>query len=202
MFSAFICEVAQLSSSFSLAAMLKNVQESQNPLFKNSIKMEKQEKTCCFYLLCISKPSKLETRDSHSRTREDPQNFFLSLNIWKMVYIDIIRMPCIGKKYLDSDLNIANHTHVPSQEVMLNMPNELFQCIMLRWGVPNWPPGENSIWCRKFSDGVESGGRVGTLRWAKEVPQCLVCRLIGGLLGVRKAKNGKMVIFKKKIKIH
>ena len=134
----------------------------------------------------------------HSRTREDPQNFFLSLNIWKMVYIDIIRMPCIGKKYLDSDLNIANHTHVPSQEVMLNMPNELFQCIMLRWGVPNWPPGENSIWCRKFSDGVESGGRVGTLRWAKEVPQCLVCRLIGGLLGVKKAKNGKMVIFAKK----
>ena len=54
-----------------------------------------------------------------------------------MVYIDIIRMPCIGKKYLDSDLNIANHTHVPSQAIMLNMPNELFQCIMLRWGVPN-----------------------------------------------------------------
>ena len=54
-----------------------------------------------------------------------------------MVYIDIIRMLCIGKKYLDSDLNIANHTHVLSQEVMLNMPNELFQCILLRWGVPN-----------------------------------------------------------------
>ena len=66
MFSAFICEVAQLSSSFSLAAMLKNVQESQNPLFKNSIKMEKQEKTCCFHLFRISKILKLETRDLHS----------------------------------------------------------------------------------------------------------------------------------------
>ena len=66
MFSAFICEVAQLSSSFSLAAMLKNVQESQNPLFKNSIKMEKQEKTCCFHLFRISKLLKLETRDLHS----------------------------------------------------------------------------------------------------------------------------------------
>ena len=66
LFSAFICEVAQLSSSFSLAAMLKNVQESQNPLFKNSIKMEKQEKTCCFHLFRISKLLKLEKRDLHS----------------------------------------------------------------------------------------------------------------------------------------
>ena len=46
--------------------MLKNVQESQNPLFKNSIKMEKQEKTCCFHLFRISKILKLETRDLHS----------------------------------------------------------------------------------------------------------------------------------------
>ena len=46
--------------------MLKNVQESQNPLFKNSIKMEKQEKTCCFHLFRISKLLKLETRDLHS----------------------------------------------------------------------------------------------------------------------------------------
>ena len=67
------------------------------------------------------------------------------------------------------------------------------------WGVPNWPPGEKSIWCRKFGDGVESGGRVGTLRWTPEVPQCLVRRLIGGLTGVKMAKNGKMVIFQKKI---
>ena len=65
------------------------------------------------------------------------------------------------------------------------------------WGVPNWPPGEKSIWCRKFGDGVESGGRVGTLRWTPEVPQCLLHRLIGGLKGVKMAKNGKMVIFKK-----
>ena len=46
--------------------MLKNVQESQNPLFKNSIKMEKQEKTCCFHLFRISKSLKLETWDLHS----------------------------------------------------------------------------------------------------------------------------------------
>ena len=46
--------------------MLKNVQESQNPLFKNSIKMEKQEKTCCFHLFRISKLLKLEKRDLHS----------------------------------------------------------------------------------------------------------------------------------------
>ena len=46
--------------------MLKNVQESQNPLFKNSIKMEKQEKTCCFHLFRISNLLKLQTRDLHS----------------------------------------------------------------------------------------------------------------------------------------
>ena len=46
--------------------MLKNVQESQNPLFKNSIKMEKQEKTCCFHLFRISNLLKLETRDLQS----------------------------------------------------------------------------------------------------------------------------------------
>ena len=63
------------------------------------------------------------------------------------------------------------------------------------WGVPNCPPGEKSKWCRKFGDGVESGGGVGTLRWAPEVPQCLVRRPIGGLSGVKMAKNGKMVIF-------
>ena len=46
--------------------MLKNVQESQNPLFKNSFKIEKQEKTCCFHLFRISKILKLETQDLHS----------------------------------------------------------------------------------------------------------------------------------------
>jgi len=46
--------------------MLKNIQESQNPLYKNSIKMEKQEKTCYFHLFRISKLLKLETRDLHS----------------------------------------------------------------------------------------------------------------------------------------
>ena len=66
MFSAFIRHVAQLSSSFSLAAMLKNVQESQNPFLKEPIRKSNQIKTCLFHSLCISKPLKLETRDVHS----------------------------------------------------------------------------------------------------------------------------------------
>merc|ERR1712081_59674 len=66
-----------------------------------------------------------------------------------------------------------------------------------QWGVPNCPPSEKSIWCRDFGDFVESGGGVGTLRWSPEVPQCLVRRPIGGLSGVKMAKNGKMVIFLK-----
>ena len=66
MFSAFICNVPQLSSSFSLAAMLKNVEVSQNPLFKNTIRKENQIETYHFHSFRISKVSKLETRDLHS----------------------------------------------------------------------------------------------------------------------------------------
>ena len=64
MFSAFICNVPQLS--FSLAAMLKNVQVSQNPLFKDTIRKENQIETYHFHSFRISKVSKLETRDLHS----------------------------------------------------------------------------------------------------------------------------------------
>ena len=63
------------------------------------------------------------------------------------------------------------------------------------WGVPNWPPGEKSKWCHKFGDGVESGGGVGTLRWAPEVPQCLVCRPMGGCQGSKWPKMEKWSFF-------
>jgi len=46
--------------------MLKNVQVSQNPFFKNPIRKSNQIKTCYFHSFCISKPLKLETRDLHS----------------------------------------------------------------------------------------------------------------------------------------
>ena len=32
------------------------------------------------------------------------------------------------------------------------------------------PPGEKSIWCRKFGDGVGPGGKGGSLRWGSEAP--------------------------------
>ena len=66
MFSAFIRNVAQLSSSFSLAAMLKNVQVSQNPFLKDPIRKQNEIKTCQFHSFRISKPLKLETRDVQS----------------------------------------------------------------------------------------------------------------------------------------
>jgi len=66
LFSAFIRDVAQLSSSFSLVAMLKNVQVSQNPFLKDPIRKSNQIKACQFYSFRISKPLKLETRDLHS----------------------------------------------------------------------------------------------------------------------------------------
>ena len=40
LFCAFICNIAQLSSSFSWAAILKNDQKSQNSFFKNPIEIE------------------------------------------------------------------------------------------------------------------------------------------------------------------
>ena len=54
LFSAFICDVPQLSSFFSLAAMLKNVEVSQNPLFKNTIRKENQIETYHFHSFRIS----------------------------------------------------------------------------------------------------------------------------------------------------
>ena len=39
---------------------------SHEPILKNSIKMEKQEKGCCFHLFRNSKLLKLEKRDLHS----------------------------------------------------------------------------------------------------------------------------------------
>ena len=46
--------------------MLKNVQVSQNPLFKDTIRKENQIETYHFHSFRISKVSKLETRDLHS----------------------------------------------------------------------------------------------------------------------------------------
>ena len=66
MFSAFIRDVAQLSSSLSSAAMSKNVQVGQNPFLKNFTKKENQIKTYHFHSFRISKSLKLETRDLHS----------------------------------------------------------------------------------------------------------------------------------------
>ena len=68
------------------------------------------------------------------------------------------------------------------------------------WRVPKYPPGEKSICCQKFGDVVGPGGWDGTLRWGPEAPKCLVHRSKGGSRGVKMTKNGKMVIFFKKIK--
>ena len=46
--------------------MLKNVEVSQNPLFKNAIRKENQIETYHFHSFRISKVSKLETRDLYS----------------------------------------------------------------------------------------------------------------------------------------
>ena len=66
MFSAFVCNVAQLSSSFSSAAMLKNVQVSQTPFLRNPTRKSNQIQTCHFHSFRISKALKLETRDLYS----------------------------------------------------------------------------------------------------------------------------------------
>ena len=80
------------------------------------------------------------------------------------------------------------------RNLCLSEVSPVFRCVF-QWGVPNWPPGEKSIWCRKFGDVVESGGGVGTLRWAPEVPQCLVRRPLGGCQGSKWPKMEKWSFF-------
>ena len=61
-----------------------------------------------------------------SRCRVDIQNFFLSVNIWQKVYINIFKMPCCGRKCLLSHLNSTNHT-LPASKSTKNGKNWLFK---------------------------------------------------------------------------
>ena len=70
-----------------------------------------------------------------------------------------------------------------------------FHVTISHWGVPNRPPREKSIWCRKFGDGVGPGGGAGTLRWGPQAPKSLVHGAMGGSLRVKLTKNGKITTF-------
>ena len=109
MFLAFICDVAQLFSLFSLAAILKNVQVSQNPFLKDPTRKSNHIRTCHFHSFRISKPLKLETWDLHSL--KDLFKSFLTViyffdfegnEVWFLN--EITRAPFLGGNFVEKQI--------------------------------------------------------------------------------------------------